>query len=379
MRITSLGLSNWRNFPKAEVDLASRSFLVGPNASGKSNFLDAVWFLHDIVAVGGGFQDAVARRGGVSAVRSLAARRYPDVELRITLGTDKEPKVWEYEMSFAQDNRQRPYLRKEIVRKGGRELMRRPDAGDEADEAQLSQTFLEQVNANKAFRVVADFLRTVHYSHIVPQLVREPDRSVGKVNDPYGGDFIEQIARTPENTRKARLRRIVEALRIAVPQLETLELQKDVRGSNHLRGRYVHWRPQGAWQSEADFSDGTLRLFGLLWSLLERGGPLLLEEPELSLHPAVVRYVPQMLGRMQSRTGRQVIVSTHSPELLADTGIGLNEVLLLVPENEGTAVTPVSKLSDVQSLLDGGLNLAEIVVPKTRPRHAEQLSFFPPS
>ncbi len=285
--------------------------------------------------------------------------------------------MWEYEVSFAQDNRQRPYIRKETVREKGVERLTRPDVGDQDDPARLGQTFLEQVNANRDFRVVADFLRTVRYSHIVPQLVREPDRSIGKTNDPYGGDFIEQIARTPESTRRARLRRILEALTIAVPQLETLELDQDVRGVNHLRGRYVHWRPQGAWQSEADFSDGTIRLLGLLWALLERGGPLLLEEPELSLHPAVVRYIPQMLARMQSRAGRQVIVSTHSPEMLQDEGIGLDEVLLLIPQEEGTAVQASSTVADIASLLDGGLSVADVVIPRTRPERAEQLSFFP--
>lgn len=376
-RITHLGLSNWRNFPRVDVDLAGRTFLVGPNASGKSNFLDAIRFLHDLAAVGGGFEDAVRRRGGVSALRSLAARRYPDVGLRIALGTDADPRAWEYEVSFAQDNRQRAYLKKEVVREHGQTRLDRPDAEDKTDPARLSQTFLEQVNVNREFRVVADFLRTVRYLHIVPQLVREPERSVGKSNDPYGGDFIEQIARTPEPTRKARLRRILQALTIAVPQLEKLELDQDLRGAHHLRGKYVHWRPQGAWQSEADFSDGTLRLLGLLWAILERGGPLLLEEPELSLHPAVVRYVPQMLGRMQSRAGRQVLVSTHSPELLEDEGIGLDEVLLLLPEDEGTTVTAASSISEISSLLDGGLSVADVVMPKTRPVRAEQLSFFP--
>jgi predicted ATPase len=379
MRITHLGLSNWRNFPKVDVDLAGRAFLVGPNASGKSNFLDAVRFLYDIVSVGGGFEEAVAKRGGVSALRSLAARRYPDVGVRVALGTDENPRVWEYEISFAQDNRQRAYLKKEIVRQEGVERLARPDGGDQDDPARLGQTFLEQVNANRDFRVVADFLRTVRYSHIVPQLVREPDRSIGKTNDPYGGDFIEQVARTPEPTRRARLRRILEALTIAVPQLETLELDQDVRGVHHLRGRYLHWRPQGAWQSEADFSDGTIRLLGLLWALLERGGPLLLEEPELSLHPAVVRYIPQMLARMQSRAGRQVIVSTHSPEMLEDDGIGLDEVLLLVPKDEGTVVRPASEVADIGSLLDGGLSVGDVVIPRTRPDRAEQLSFFPAS
>jgi predicted ATPase len=376
-RITHLGLSNWRNFPRVDVDLAGRTFLVGPNAAGKSNFLDAIRFLHDIVAVGGGFEDAVRKRGGVSAVRSLAARRYPDVGVTVHLGTTAEPTAWEYELSFAQDNRQRPYLKKEIVREHGEVRLIRPEKEDTADPARLSQTFLEQVNVNRPFRAVADFLRTIRYLHIVPQLVREPDRSVGRTNDPYGGDFIEQIARTPGPTRNARLRRILEALTIAVPQLQKLELDQDARGTHHLRGQYVHWRAQGAWQSEADFSDGTLRLMGLLWALLERGGPLLLEEPELSLHPAVVRYIPQMLGRMQSRAGRQVLVSTHSPELLQDEGIGLNEVLLLMPQDEGTSVKSASDIGEIQSLLDGDLSIADIVIPRTRPERAEQLSFFP--
>jgi hypothetical protein len=84
-----------------------------------------------------------------------------------------------------------------------------------------------------------------------------------------------------------------------------------------------------------------------------------------------------MLGRMQSRAGRQVLVSTHSPELLQDDGIGVNEVLLLTPEDEGTAVRPAADLEDVTALLDGGLTVADVVLPRTRPDHAEQLSFFP--
>lgn len=55
---------------------------------------------------------------------------------------------------------------------------------------------------------------------------------------------------------------------------------------------------------------------GLLWIALAGGGPLLLEEPELNLHPEVIRYIPQMFSRLQRRTGRQIMISTHSPDLL---------------------------------------------------------------
>jgi hypothetical protein len=207
-------------------------------------------------------------------------------------------------------------------------------------------------------------------------LVREPDRSVGRSNDPFGGDFLEQLAKTQERTRTARLKRIQQALRVAVPQLEEIELWRDPRGTPHLRGKYQHWRPQGAWQTEEQFSDGTLRLLGLLWVTMDRGGPLLLEEPELSLHPEIVSVLPQMLARAQRRTGRQLFLSTHSPEFLRDEGIGLDEVLLLVPGDNGTEVSPAGSNREIRDLLDGGLSLADIVVPRTRPENVAQLTLF---
>ena len=376
LRFTHVYLENWRNFAQVKVDLQRRAFVAGPNASGKSNFLDVFRFLHEIVSVGGGFQGAVRKRGGVSRLRCLAARRYPDIVIRIQVGSEERKSSWLYELRFSQDNLQRPIIKGERVEKARVKILNRPNPEDLKDPERLTQTFLEQVNVNRDFREVASFLASVRYLHIVPQLVREPDRSVGRRNDPFGGDFLEQIARTPDKTQKARLSRIRDALRVAVPQLQELELARDVRGTPHLRGKYEHWRPKGAWQTEGDFSDGTLRLLGLLWVTLDGTGPLLLEEPELSLHPDVVRVLPQMFARIQRRTGRQVMLSTHSTDLFRDEGIGLDEVLLLQPGAEGTTVRLASEFSEIKSLLAGGVSLAESVMPRTRPEKVQQLSLF---
>jgi predicted ATPase len=376
LRFRRLRLSNWKNFARVDSNIADRLILVGPNASGKSNFLDAFRFLRDLASSGGGLQEAVGMRGGVSAIRSLAARRYPDVEIHADLEQGASGPRWEYQLAINQDNQRRPLVRKERVVAAGSEVLSRPTGDDHADPARLTQTFLEQVNVNREFRDLATFFASIRYLHIVPQLVREPDRSVGRANDPFGGDFLEQVARTQERTRKARLNRIQDALRVAVPQLREIELWRDDRGTPHVRGKYEHWRPQGAWQTEEQFSDGTLRLMGLLWVVMDGGGPLLLEEPELSLHPEIVRFLPQMFARLQRRTGRQIFVSTHSPELLRDEGIALDEVLLLVPGREGTSVSPASEQKDIHDLLGGGLSLADVVIPKTRPAHAGQLTLF---
>lgn len=376
MKLTLVRLENWKNFSHVAVDLQRRVFLVGPNASGKSNMLDAFRFLRDIVDVGGGFQEALRQRGRVTAIRCLAARRYPEVGIHVTFGPASEPTRWEYELRFNQDKQRRQLITKERVARDGKDLLVRPNSDDKHDRIRLSQTYLEQINVNLEFREVVEFFSSIRYRHIVPQLIREPERYVGPEDDPFGGDFLEQIATTNLRTKEARLRRISEALRVAVPQLEDLELTRDDRGQPHLRGKYEHWRPQGAWQMEDQFSDGTLRLMGLLWSILDGTGPLLLEEPELSLHPGVIRYLPQMFARIQQRSKRQILVSTHSSELLQDSGIGLDEVLLLRPTQEGTEVKPATYFKEIPELLAGGLTLADAILPLTQPEKAEQLALF---
>ncbi|HEX7090463.1 MAG TPA: AAA family ATPase [Longimicrobiales bacterium] len=376
LRFRHLRLQNWKNFSEANVAIGDRLFLVGPNASGKSNFLDAFRFLRDLASPGGGLEQAVAQRGGVSPIRSLAARRKTDIEIEVEVAAQDGGAPWKYLIAFKQDSQRRPVVSSERVLRGDALLLDRPTPEDKDDPARLTQTYLEQVNVNRDFRDLATFFSSIRYLHIVPQLIREPDRSVGRANDPFGGDFLEQVAKTPERTRKARLRRIQEALRIAVPQLSEVELWRDERGTPHLRGKYRHWRAPGAWQTEEQFSDGTLRLLGLLWAMMEGGGPLLLEEPELSLHPELVRLLPQVLARVQRRTGRQIFLSTHSPDLLRDEGIGLDEVLLLEPGKEGTVVSTAGSHAEIRELLAGGLSLADTVVPRTRPQNAEQLPLF---
>ncbi len=376
MRFSRVALTNWRNFVQAEVSLQNRVFLVGPNASGKSNFLDVFRFLRDLVVPGGGVEQAVISRGGITKLRSLAARREPAVGVDVSVQDDASGVVWRYEITFDQEQR-RPRVKTERVWRNDELLLDRPDDQDRDDPERLSQTHLEQTFANRPFRALAEFFASVSYFHLVPQVIRNPDRWQGDFNDPYGGDFLERIARTRKKTQEARLNRIVKALRVAVPQLEELRLEKDERGIPHLQGKYRHWRPQGAWQTEADFSDGTLRLIGLLWALLDEGGPLLLEEPELSLHPAVVQYVPQMIRRIlrDSRRTRQVILSTHSKDLLSE-GVAADEILLFIPQAEGTEVKAGGEIEQIRILLEAGEIPGEVVIPYTQPREVEQLSLW---
>ena len=147
-----------------------------------------------------------------------------------------------------------------------------------------------------------------------------------------------------------------------MPQLEGLEFIRDeITRHPHLQALYSHSRPNAGQQREDQFSDGTLRLLGLLWALLESESVLLLEEPELSLNAGIVSQLAALISKMQRTRRRQVFVSTHSDALLTEPGIDGREVLLLTPAKEGTAVTVASDIDEIRVLLETGLTVGEVV------------------
>ena len=99
MFITSLRLHHWRNF-RGPVDLRlrRRAFLIGPNASGKSNVLDALRFLRD--TAGHGLKEAVRLRGGMGEIRTLQARTPAGLKVAVDVGTDDAPCLWTYSLRF---------------------------------------------------------------------------------------------------------------------------------------------------------------------------------------------------------------------------------------------------------------------------------------
>jgi predicted ATPase len=382
--ISKLKLKNWRNFKHVDVALRERVFVIGPNASGKSNLLDVLRFLRDVAKKGGGLQRAVELRGGLTKLRCLLARRDPEVMIEVELSERiDEPPLWRYRLAFKSEGKgaQRVIVSQEYVEdlQRGVNLSNRPDKNDRTDNERLTETSLEQVNANKDFRDIAQFFASLTYLHLVPQLLKHADLgAAGQLEgDPFGQSFLERIAKTADRTRSARLKKIEAALRACVPNMRNLRFERDEStGTPHLGALYEHWRPDAGWQREDQFSDGTLRLLGIMWSLLEGDSLLLLEEPELSLNEAIVREIPPLLWEIQrkAKRRRQVLITTHSKALLEHKSIDPREVLRLDPSPEGTKALPPSE-EDLR-LVAAGYSVAEAIASKAQPVRLEQLSLL---
>ncbi len=385
MIISKIELFNWKNFHRCSVEVQERCFIVGANAAGKSNFIDALRFLRDIAMQGGGLQTAVRRRGGITKIRCLAARKQTDVKLVIELSNAGTRKLeWRYELAFQHTGggirKNEVKIIAERVFSGtlNKYILDREVISENEDEETLKYTYLEQPNANKDFRSVQQFFQGIEYLNVIPQMVRDSS-SVSyssEKEDYYGRNFLKKLSLLNENTRQSYFRKINEFLKLAVPQLEELSFVKDEMGVPHLEARYMHWRAKGSKQQEMQFSDGTLRLIGFLFALIDTNGVLLLEEPEINLHPGIVAQFPEFIAGIQ-RTKRkdfQVFITTHSYDMLSNEGIAAEEVLLLVNDKEGTTVEVLSSAEQAKDILEAGFAVADVVIPMTKPQGIENMS-----
>lgn len=381
----------------ADVPLAQRTFLVGPNGSGKSNFLDAIRFLRDIADRTGGLGRAVEERGGMNVIRSHYATKLKahlnreaqskgatnvarmddflwggPVRVSVEVHAEIEGKPWRYALEIDNESWHTVVVREEVDGPNG-PLLRRPDAEDADDAERLTQTYLEQVSANKPFRKLADMLGSVEYSHIVPELVRDPRPRAGRdiLHDPYGTELLSSIAKLPLEECTRRLRALCQQLKKVIPDLDEIKYLPE-RDKPHLGLRFASI--PDVFVREDQLSDGTLRLLGLLWVLAKGHSPVLLEEPEVSLHVDAVRQIPQVLARVASRLDRQTLVSTHSEDLLADTGIDPSEILILLPTPDGTLVRVGSDDPALIALSQSDAPLGGMLMAKTKPLDIAQLA-----
>lgn len=351
--VTRMVLKNYKSIAACSVRLRPLTFLVGQNGSGKSNFLDAIRFVSE--SLHSSLDHALRQRGGIAEVRRrsgghpnhFAVRldfRLPSGELgnySFQIGAREGGgfEVQTEECKTVQADR----LEERFYRVEKGRVIR--TSADLAPAGSADRLYLVAASGLPQFRPVYDALSTMEVYNLNPQEIanlQKPD--AGPVLRRDGGNAASVFRRLPESARQrinGYLARLVQGIADAEPTTlgsqETLEFRQAVRGQRHA------WRFLAA-----SMSDGTLRAFGILLALFqnaarEREGALLigLEEPEMALHPAATGVLLSALREASQQT--QILVTSHSPDLLDDPEIP-TESLLAVDNQEGiTRLAPLDE------------------------------------
>ena len=359
MIIQRVKLLNWHNMEFAEFLLEKRMFFLSPGGSGQSECLDVFRFLHDLVSIGGGMQSAISVRGGLAKLRGHYDPSIPQIGITLDMQDEKTLASWTYHLAFTQESRgyRRPVITREEVWKNSQPLLIRPDPADREDNERLTQTALEQACANREFRDLAFYFDSIAYLH------------------PISGNLIpvsafpDVVALTAPIIRKNRLERISAILGFLDPDIGNLHYQLDQPGQKTLNGSGGTLFIKDTAYPLTDVSKASLQLIVLLWWMLDNEFLLLLEEPENYLDVPALSRLPSMMHRLQltRKTGRQILIGTHSPDLLADPALDVNEIVTLLPSPEGPAVLTGIGISDIQHMLATGIGMTDDMTDDSMP------------
>lgn len=352
--ITRVILKNYKSIAACDVRLHPLMFLVGRNGAGKSNFLDALRFVADALNLDLGH--AIRDRGGINDVRRRS-RGHPNhfsIRLEFALSSGitghyafrigtRSPGGYEVQTEECQVQNEQLLTPEAYFRVESGTVT--DTSVNVAPAAASDRLYLVNASGLPEFRPVYDAFSRMGFYNLNPDKIRDlqaPDPGDVLLRD--GSNLTSVFTKLSPIVKK----NIEKYLSTVVPGIhtvdvkgfgpkETLEFRQDVAGDTH-RWRFL----------ANNMSDGTLRVLGILVALFQgddnaqKSVTLVgIEEPETALHPGAVAVLLDGLRDAANRT--QVIITTHSPELLDDKHLDVNSILAVEAHDGDTVIAPVDE------------------------------------
>ena len=353
-QIQTITVRGYKSIAKLEsFALLPLNVLIGANGSGKSNFISLFRFLASVV--GDNFPVDVQKWGGPEALLYYGSKLTPQMELEIQFSanvgvTGSFENGYRVGLEATQDNRLIFSREEPTVKGSGYTYPKVYSLGAGHDTARI-RTDRDNPSATVS-RYVLEKLQIWRQYHFHDTGDTAAVKRIHATNDnlrlkPDAANlaaYLRKLKTTP--FFESSYDRIVETIRRAAPffgdfvfrdeSSEFIELEWTERG-----------RPDTPWKAHV-LSDGTLRFICLTTLLLQPKALLpdtvLIDEPELGLHPFAINLLAEMLK--EAAESKQVIVSTQSVELL--NNFQPEDVVVVQRENDAS----VFKRLDAEELAD---------------------------
>ena len=350
--LTRIVLRNYKSIAACDVSPAQLSFLVGPNGSGKSNFLDALRFVADSLRFS--LEHAFRDRGGINEVRRRSGGRPTSFGIRVEFSLAESRGHFAFAVG-AERRGEYCILHEEcrVAKRDGDDSHFYHVKEGEVVQSTLSpppvavadRLYLVTVSGADAFRSVYDALSGTGFYNLNPEAIRDlqppgPGNLLKRDGSNVASVLSNLAAHSPDFKQ-----RLNDYLGAAVPGIawvdrwpvgnkETIEFRQEVRGSRHP------WRFLAS-----NMSDGTLRVLGVLVAIFQgvgNGGSrrrlVGIEEPEAALHPAAAGVLFDAL--QDAAEHAQILVTSHSPDLLDNHDIPDESILAVVADYGETSFGP---------------------------------------
>lgn len=357
--VRRLALRNYKSIAQCQVSLAPLTVLVGPNGAGKSNLLDSLRFVSE--SLRNSLEFALRERGGINEVRRCSKGHPTHFGIRLEMTLRKGASaVYAFQIAASRDGGftvQREECR--VVRgvlPAEEDYYRVAEGAlqeaslDLQSAVEPDRLYLSAVSAISQFREVYDKLTRMGFYNFNPDRIRDlqdPDPADVLARDGRNIASILKRLETEDAGVKARIEEYVQAIVPGVKNAsvrhlgpkETIEFKQQVPGD------------ENPWPfPAASMSDGTLRALGVLVAIFQgvarrkKPVPLVgIEEPEVALHPGATSVLASAIIEATEKT--QVLITSHSPDLLDNPGIRSESILAVVSQEGQTIIGTVDDAS----------------------------------
>jgi len=340
--IKKLKVKNYKSLRDVEIELDKFTVLIGPNASGKSNILDALMFLSDIAKLP--LDQVITQRGGFEHI--VFGGEGQSFDLSVDLIIDNQPHDYDLRIENKIVNTEQlkvdgtTVLNRNPV--GVCDVLRHDNSVNRMGFTQ-NETALYYLNQDtyihSSIRNVLIYFKSWKLYQISASDMRRPIQAKRNFNLEKNGANIAQVLISLRNERPKLFDRIQDILKQGIPEVDELLTPLTTDGNTYIAIR------EKSFTKEFDYyqlSDGTIKLLAYITAvILPESNVICFEEPENFIHPRLL----QLLVEVLKKSEKQVILSTHSPYFIDFVE---PEDIRLVEKVKGE--TKVSKISDPEKL-----------------------------
>ncbi len=289
--------------------------LIGPNGAGKSSFLSFFRMLSTMVAGPTLLQHHVSQRGGASKFLHDGPAATPEIDVLLRLHSGSGEIDYHFRLAYAADDTLIYADERYRLANGNQTGKPSWQRGGPSDRSSM---FWDQETYNETTGAIADALRSMltfhfHDTSVTSQLRRKAEITSDRKFRHDGSNLAPFLYRLQRKEGKS-YQRIVDTLRLILPFFLDFHLEPD---ADHL---LLAWRETESDQvfTASQVADGMLRTIALVTLLLQPDDTLpnllIIDEPELGLHPYAINIIGGLIRAASQKT--QVIVATQSPALV---------------------------------------------------------------
>lgn len=324
-QLSRLVLQGYKSIAGCDIELGALNVLIGANGAGKSNFISFFRLINRILDQQ--LQVSVSESGGPDALLHFGRKTTEVLKAELYFGNNG----YRFQLKATQDNRMM----------FAREALWWNKHGDWRAQSGHFETYVDgQKGQTRIHDFVVPAMRSWRLYHFHDTSTSARVKQIHGIND---NEYLRDDARNLaaflyrlKHQHEVHYRRIVKTVQLVAPFFGDFHLRPTVGNAEKIQLEWTEAGQDTPFTASA-LSDGTLRFICLATVLLQpesfMPAAILIDEPELGLHPFAVNV---LAGLMKSAARQhQLIISTQSVELVNEFGV---EDLIVVDKKAGTSL-----------------------------------------